>query len=173
VTHLLWYVESARYAFDVLAELAGHELPSLDVPEHEPSAHAPAHRHLVQSLRSAASPGNEDRNYSEWRARCDYRLARHLQQVDAVGADLAGDDRADVARLVGRRAGQGFDAGATLLQYVVEDTGRHDRDLIDLFARRLQRMHMLTGPPGSRVVHHVPLQPLPDRAASRTEGASR
>jgi aminoglycoside phosphotransferase (APT) family kinase protein len=61
VTHLTWYVESGRYACDVLGELLGpfdHEPgadPPVDVDGPAPSRHAPAFDQLVASLRAVAA----------------------------------------------------------------------------------------------------------------------
>jgi hypothetical protein len=164
VTHLMWYVESARYAFDVMAELSDVELPVLAPPPAQQSRHAPAYAHLVRSLRTASevagSAGNE---YERWRARCDYRLARHLQRVDEIG--IIGDaDLDEIAALTGSRPRDIVEADDALVSSIGASGPERDAEFLELLARRMQRLHMSVGPPDSLVARHPPLQPLPDRS---------
>jgi len=55
VSYLAWYVNGARWAFEVIAEMRGYELEPVAVPDARPTRHAPAYRHLVDSLRAAGS----------------------------------------------------------------------------------------------------------------------
>jgi aminoglycoside phosphotransferase (APT) family kinase protein len=190
VTHLTWYVESGRYAIDVMGERAGWPVPDIAVPEGRRTRQAPAHAHLVRSLhraaraetrtnlvrfgidvsRESASVGNGAEpvpvqpadDFAGWRTRCDYRLARHLQRLDEIGDAVDAEDLADVAALLGRRVTDRDDADAALLAFVDAAGPEHDRALFDLSARRLQRWHLTLGPPGSLVVRHPALQPLSD-----------
>jgi aminoglycoside phosphotransferase (APT) family kinase protein len=188
VTHLTWYVDSGRYALDILAERLGVELEQLDVPTPTPTnAHARL-RHLVTTLRTIArhEPKSDLTRYGiavdatvgdapppappvdefvGWRARCAYRLARHLQRVDEIGATLADDDRRDVSRLVGTSIEDDAAAHRALLGAIDASSGERDADLLQLFSKRLQRQHMTLGPADSLVVRHRALQPLPDRTA--------
>jgi aminoglycoside phosphotransferase (APT) family kinase protein len=54
VTHLTWYVESGRYAIDVMGERAGWPVADIAVPEPRRTRQAAAHAHLVRSLHRAA-----------------------------------------------------------------------------------------------------------------------
>jgi aminoglycoside phosphotransferase (APT) family kinase protein len=193
VTHLTWYVESARYAFDILAELLGTELEQVPVPSPRASTRAVAQRHLVRSLHGAARhepgqdlarygvavdpdnhpapppPADSSQPFAGWRARCDYRLARHLQRSDEIGDELDGQDRDDVSRLVGRSLGSSSQAADAALVVMIGDAAADaDIDLLQLFARRMQRRHMLLGPADSLIVRHPRLQPLPDRRSTST-----
>ena len=187
VTHLTWYVDSARYALDILAERLAVDLETVAVPEPAPS---PAHtrlRHLVASLRTLArsEPKSDLTRYGivvdpaiaeqqrtaapvdefiGWQARCAYRLARHLQRVDEIGAAIAADDRDDVARLVGASARDDVPVDDALLAYIATAGPERDVGLLRLFSTRLQRQHMTLGPADSLIVRHRGLQPHPDRA---------
>ena len=166
VTHLVWYIESARYAFDVLAELLGATLdtvPPIDAPT---SPHAAAHAHLVASLHTAARP-RASSGYSpidaalRWRARCDYRLARHLQRVDEIGAVVARAELSDAGSVLGRPAHDQREVDAELVAVVRSEDPARDVELLRYFNRRMQRSSMLLGPPEALLVQHVPMQPLP------------
>lgn len=187
VTHLTWYVDSARYALDILAERLAVELDRVAVPAPAPSSAHTRLRHLVRSLRTlarsepksdltrygiAVDPTIGERRSSSapvdefvgWQARCAYRLARHLQRVDEIGATIAADDRADVAHLTGRAVSDDDAADHALLAFIDAADSDCDVGLLRLFSARLQRQHMTLGPADSLIVRHRPLQPLPDRA---------
>jgi hypothetical protein len=183
VTHLTWYVESGRYALDIMGELLGFPVPEVAVPVARRSRNAPAHEHLVRSLHRAAraeSPTNLIRfgidvgetasgdgprastgsDFDGWRTRCDYRLARHLRRVDEIGVEIERADRDEIADLLETPFADMVEADAALLSFVDSAGPEQDRALFELFARRLQRFTMLLGPPDSLVVRHPPLQPL-------------
>ena len=60
VSHLAWYVNSARWAFEVIAEMCGFAHDPVDVPGPQPSRHAPSYGHPVEALRarSVESPAD-------------------------------------------------------------------------------------------------------------------
>ncbi len=64
VSHLAWYVNSARWAFEVIAEMCGFALEPVDVPGPQASRHAPSYGHLVEALRarSVESPPTTKRS---------------------------------------------------------------------------------------------------------------
>ncbi len=187
VTHQIWYVDSARYALDIMAEAFGVELEAVELPESRPSSHHAAYRHLVRSLRTAArpepksdltrygitvddqvaptaAPAEPADPFAGWRARCDYRLARHLLRVDEIGAEIDQRELDDVDQLLGQKHGDLAKANAALAFFAESAGPERDEDLLRLFARRAQRMHMLLGPADSLIVRHPQLQPLPDQA---------
>ena len=187
VTHLTWYIDSARYALDIMAELFAIDVDTVDVPPPAPSTYHTRLRHLVTTMRtlarsepktdlarygievdptiaertSAAAAADE---FVGWRARCAYRLARHLQRVDEIGSTLDAHNRDDVARLVQQEIGDDAHADEALLAFIDSVGLEHEIDLLRLFATRLQRLHMMLGPADSLIVRHRVLQPLPDRA---------
>ena len=187
VTHLTWYIDSARYALDIMAEVLGVDLPTVAVPAPAPSTYNTRLRHLVTSMRTLArsepktdlarygidvDPSIAERanvagaadEFIGWRARCAYRLARHLQRVDEIGAAVDADNRADVATLVGAALTDDTQADAALLAFIDRDGADNDIALLRLFATRLQRLHMTLGPADSLIVRHRQLQSFADRA---------
>ena len=187
VTHLTWYIDSARYALDIMAEVLGVDLPTVAVPAPAPSTYNTRLRHLVTSMRTLArsepktdlarygidvDPSIAERanvasaadEFIGWRARCAYRLARHLQRVDEIGAAVDADNRADVATLVGSALTDDTQADAALLAFIDRDGADNDIALLRLFATRLQRLHMTLGPTDSLIVRHRQLQSFADRA---------
>ena len=166
VTHIVWYIESARYALDVLAELHALSLDVVTGVRGSPSAHGVTHAHLVSGLHAASRARGPVENdpvdvLRRWRARCDYRLARHLQRVDEIGVLVAQAELDDIATVVGRHFADLAAADAALVAVVrSEDTAR-DVELIQYFNRRMQRASMLLGPPEALLAQHVPLQQLP------------
>jgi aminoglycoside phosphotransferase (APT) family kinase protein len=164
VTHLVWYVESARIACDIVAEWYGIALEEVDPVEAAAGPSAPAHRHLVDSLQRAVravSGDDEVAAYARWRARCDYRLARHLQRVDEIGAAVAALDLAETDAFLGTTHASLADADEALVTVIGRDDPSRDVALLRLLERRLQRRTMLLGPAGSLVATHVRPQPLP------------
>jgi aminoglycoside phosphotransferase (APT) family kinase protein len=191
VTHLTWYVESGRYACDVLRELLGTEAP-VDEPTVDrsaPSRHAPAFDQLVASLRAVAA--NESRE-----SLVRYGIAPSGEATAGSGATAeaaVGDGVPDfdawrrrcdyrLARYLRRVHDDGAavddrdrdDTGAVLgrtfddlaaADAALVDAARagtlDDRAAVGLVERRLRRLHALLGPPGSLVVRHPPLQRLP------------
>jgi hypothetical protein len=184
VTHLIWYVDSARYALDIMAEAYDVELVPVEIPEPRPSFRHAAYDHLVRSLRTVARPEPKSDltrygisvqdnapaavetadQFAGWRARCDYRLARHLLRVEEIGDGIDQQDLDDVDGLLGHEHGDLAQANAALAFFAESSGPDRDVDLLRLFARRAERLHMLLGPADSLIVRHPRLQPLPDRA---------
>jgi hypothetical protein len=187
VTHLTWYIDSARYALDIMAEVLAVELDAVAAPAATPSTYHTRLRHLVTSMRTLArsepktdlarygivvDPTIAERTTASsaadefvgWRARCAYRLARHLQRVDEIGASVDADNRDDIASLTQRELADDAQADDALLAFIDGAEAAHDIELLQLFARRLQRLHMTLGPADSLIVRHRPLQTLTDHA---------
>lgn len=179
VTHIVWYVESARYALDVLAELLGEPLETIAPVDVAPRENAVAHAHLVRSLHAATRPraGVDPRDPGEvmrrWQARCDYRLARHLARVDEAGAAITRAELADAAEVVGRVVRDRADADDALVALVAREDPALERTLLHYCNRRMQRASALLGPPDAQLVQHVPLQPLPDAVPGNGGGTAR
>ncbi|CAB4725277.1 MAG: phosphotransferase [Actinobacteria bacterium] len=164
VTHIVWFVESARYALDVLAEIHEIALEVIDVIEAPTSPHAAAHAHLVAALHAAARARPDasaaDDVERRWRARCAYRLARHLQRVDEIGGLVDAAEIADGATLVGALCADRVALDAALVERIAREDPADDLALIGYLNRRMQRSSMLLGPPDALLVKHVPIQPL-------------
>jgi hypothetical protein len=156
MTYMQWCSESNLYAIEALAGFVGIELETVDLPDPSPSPAAVAHRHLVDSLR--AIEGNDER--SAYQLRTAFRLARHLQRVDEIGAALREDDLDDVAAVIGPRPSSWAESERELERFVIGADPRSDATLIRLFHRRLERQRALLGPAGSAMARHNPLQPI-------------
>jgi aminoglycoside phosphotransferase (APT) family kinase protein len=156
MTYMQWCSESNLYAIEALAGFVGIELESVDLPDPSPSPAAVAHRHLVNSLR--AMEGSDER--SAYQLRTAFRLARHLQRVDEIGAALTQQDLDDVATVIGPRPSSWAESERELERFVIGADPRSDATLIRLFHRRLERQRALLGPAGSAMARHNPLQPI-------------
>jgi aminoglycoside phosphotransferase (APT) family kinase protein len=163
VSYLAWYVNGARWAFEVIAEMRGYELEPVAVPDARPTRHAPAYRHLVDSLRAAGSAGFLD----------DYervglgRVASHLRRVDEIGTALDAADLDDLAAVLGHRPDPA-EADAELVEFVARAGPEHEEALVRLLDARAQRMHFSMASPQSLMLRHPRLRSLrPDRATAR------
>jgi hypothetical protein len=163
LSYLAWYVNGARWAFEVIAEMRGYELDPVAIPEARHSRHAPAYRHLVESLRAAGTAGFLD----------DYervglgRIATHLRRVDEIGPALDAGDLDDLAAVVGHRPDPA-DADAALVDFVARAGPDDEESLVRLLDARAQRMHLSMASPQSLMLRHPPLRSLrPDRASAR------
>lgn len=154
--NLHWCIETNLMALEAIAVQAGVELGPLDeIEQLERSAAAesgyrPAHRHLARSLEALPS---EDA-VSRYELRKSVRLARHLERVDEIGAQVVAADLADLAPLLRYRPSSWAEGEAELERFVLADDGAHDPHLIELFHRRLHRARILNGPAGSWITRH-------------------
>jgi hypothetical protein len=96
--------------------------------------------------------------YERHQLRIAFRLARHLQRYDEIGDDLTAADLDDLRQLLGHRPTTWQEGDAALERYVLADGGAHDVELLQLFHRRFLRYKMLTGPAGSAMATHHPIQ---------------
>jgi aminoglycoside phosphotransferase (APT) family kinase protein len=156
MTYMQWCSESNLYAVEALADMLGVPLDDPDLPPLEVSAVTGAHRHLVRSLRGMAGADEQ----SAYRLRIAFRLARHLERYNEIGAAVTRDDLDDLGPLLGHRPSRWEDAEAELEAFVRGADPDHDRPLVRLFHRRLQRRRMLLGPSTSAMARHLPLQPI-------------
>ena len=156
MTYAQWVSETNLHAVETLAEYLGVELEDVDVPEATRSPVAAAHEHLSRSLRSI----RVDDPYAAYQVRIAFRLARHLERYDQIGAEVMELDRADVAAIVGTKSVDWDDCEAQLEAFVLADDGTHDVHLVQLFNRRWRRYKALMGPPGSAMAAHHLMQPL-------------
>jgi aminoglycoside phosphotransferase (APT) family kinase protein len=154
MTNLQWCNETNRFALEAIAEYLDIDLPEVEAPEPEVTAVAAPFEHMVQSL-TRISAGDE---YAQHQIRSMFRLARHLQRWDQVGRAIVEADLDDMASLLGERPKTWQEGEAALEAFVLEDDGKHDMELIQLFNRRLQRAQTLNGPPGSAMARHNPIQ---------------
>jgi aminoglycoside phosphotransferase (APT) family kinase protein len=161
-TNMQWCNETNLYATEAIAEYLDVELPTAEVPEPIGSRAALAHEHLVRELLTM----EPDDAFVRYVLRGAFRLARHLQRFDEIGAAVVDADLDDLHPVLGHRP-TSWSAGETELERFVladRDDGHHDETLLALFHRRNLRAQMLNGPAGSAMARHNPLQPFARRA---------
>lgn len=156
MTNLHWCSETNLHAIEALAERLGIELEAPELPDAAPSRAAVAHRQLIGMLRNTVV----DDDYTRYRLRVAFRLARYLQRESEIGAAIENADLDDLVPLLGYRPRNWQDGDAALEQFVLDDDGRHDEELCRLFYRRLLRHKATLGPPGSAMVAHHVCQPF-------------
>lgn len=158
VSHLAWWVNSARWAFEVIAEIKGFELETLPLPTAVPSPRTPLHNRLFGGLRRLPVDARHD-----YERRCLQQLARHLRCLDDLWPQLEAENVADVGALIGR----GVDAAgidAALLAFIETAGPELDEAIIRTLDRMVQRSHMTMAPAGSLMLRHPKLRSLrPDR----------
>ena len=154
--NLRWCSETDLFATEALAEILGIELPAVEVPVSQPSPAARSHEHLVRSLRQFKT----DDDYLNHQVHVAFRLARHLQRHDEIGAALASADLDDLQSLLGKRPANWHEGEEELERFVLADAqvGTYDRALVPLFYRRNRRAQLLLGPEGSAMTRHFPAQ---------------
>jgi aminoglycoside phosphotransferase (APT) family kinase protein len=156
MTYAQWVSETNLHAIETMAEYLGLGLEPVEIPAPVASPVSAGHEHLSRSLRSV--PVSDP--YAAYRIRIAFRLARHLERFDQIGAAIADADREDLSLLAGRAPRSWNDCEAALEQFVLADEGRHDAELVVLFNRRWRRYKALMGPAGSAMAEHHQLQPL-------------
>jgi aminoglycoside phosphotransferase (APT) family kinase protein len=167
MSHYGWYVNSARWAFEDIAEHMGIELAPVDVPVASQTRHGATFDHLLAGL---GNRGPQLQIADHERAKL-FRVARHLRLVDQIGEELQQADLDDAAALLGARPAAS-ELDVRLVEFIATDDGAHDGELVRLLDRRVQRLHLLLGPPGSMMLRHPRLRSVNAAHASRTVGAA-
>lgn len=154
MTNLQWCNETNLFAVEAIADAIGVDLPPVELPfAHSTPATVP-HAHLVQLIRHLDVADE----FAEYQQRTAFRLARHLARFDEIGPACVEADLDDLQPLLGHRPRTWEEGDAELEQFVLDDAGRHDEELVLLFNRRLWRAHQLMGPAGSAMTKHLPIQ---------------
>jgi aminoglycoside phosphotransferase (APT) family kinase protein len=156
MTNLQWCSETNLHATEAFAEMLGYDLPTVDIPDAVHTNASVGHHHLVRTLRELQT----DDDYTRYRIRGAFRLARHLQRHDEIGAAVLEANLDDLTPLLGHRPRTEFDADTALENYVATDDGQHDEQLVQLFHRRHTRLRATTGPAGSAMAEHHVVQPF-------------
>jgi hypothetical protein len=155
MSHYGWYVNGARWAFESIASMTDVELTPVDSPVQRSSSHSPAFEHLVQRLSNKGpelSAGRHEQAVA-------FRVARHLQRIDAVFRSVEQDDLDDAAEHLGHRV-EPDDLDAALVRAVRDARPDDEPALLRLFDRRVQRMHQTLGPEGSMMLRHPRLRSI-------------
>ena len=157
MTYAHWVSETNLHTIETMAEYLEVELDDVQIPEPASSPVSAPHRHLSRSLGSI----EVDDPFVKYQVRIAFRLARHLQRFDEIGAEVVDQDRADLSALTGHRAPEDWEeCEAELERFVLADDGSHDRKLVRLFDRRWRRYKALMGPVGSAMAAHHTMQPF-------------
>ena len=160
MTNMQWCAETNIYAMEALAEILGLELTKPAMPDARISTGSVGHDHLVRWLRN-----NEAHDeYTQHQFRIFFRLARHLQRTDEIGAAVDEANLDDLEPLLGFRPATWQEGDAALERFVQEDDGSADEALVHLFHARTWRYLMLCGPEGSAIARH---NPIPDFRVDR------
>lgn len=154
--NLRWCSETDLFAIEALADILDVELPEIELPGPKPSLVAGRHAHLQRVLRELHTGDG----WHDHQLQLAFRLARHLQRHDEIGAELLAADLDEIGALLGERPVDWPQAEAALERFVLADTatGRHDRELLPLFYRMNRRAQLLLGPEGSAMTRHFPAQ---------------
>jgi hypothetical protein len=141
---------------ETMAEYLGVELDDVPIPERTTTPVSGPHEHLSRSLQSI----KVDDPYVKYQVRIAFRLARHLERFDQIGAEVMEQDRADVGAITGKAPGGWDECEAELERFVLADNGAHDAEIVVLFNRRWRRYKALMGPAGSAMTTHHTMQPF-------------
>lgn len=156
MVNLQWTNETTRFALEAIAEAERIDLPEIALPEAEDMPTAVPFAHLARLLGRVSV----DDPMLQLELRGAFRLARHLARWDEIGRAIVESNLDDIEALTGTRPANGREGDAALEAFVVSDEGRHDRELVALFNRRLQRAQALNGPAGSAIARHNRIQPI-------------
>jgi aminoglycoside phosphotransferase (APT) family kinase protein len=163
LSYLAWYVNGARWAFEVIADIGGYELEPVTIPPPVPTQHAPAYQHLVQELRTSDSQ-LADPDYHRVALG---KLANHLRRVDEVGPSLLAADLDDLARVLGYRPDP-EEADEALAEVVLNAEPAQEEALVRLLDARAQRAQLTLASPRALIVRHPKLRSLrPGRSQHR------
>jgi aminoglycoside phosphotransferase (APT) family kinase protein len=97
MSYMAWYVNSGRWACEVLTEILSLQPEPVEPLTPRRSSHGPAYAHLMEGLR-VDGPVSDGTDY---RTLGLYRLARHLLRVEELGAAVDAANADDLARLLG------------------------------------------------------------------------
>ncbi|HVV31407.1 MAG TPA: phosphotransferase [Mycobacteriales bacterium] len=154
VSHMAWYVNSARWAFELIADIAGFALEPVNPPTRRRTGHQPAFDHLADGTRRLVQASSGDYELSSL-----HRLARHLVRVQESGADVAAANLDDLATVLAARPAPD-QADTALLAFIDAAGPEHDQELVRLLDRRMQRAHLLMASEGSLMLRHPRLRSL-------------
>jgi Phosphotransferase enzyme family len=167
MSHMAWYVNSARWAFEVMADILGIELASVDPPAARPSRHRAAFQHLANGTRRPVG-----RDEADYQRATLHRVARHVLRIDEVGREIEEADVDDLGALLGLRP-RPEKADEDLLGFIAEAGPEQDEALVRLLDRRVQRQHLLMAPEGSLMLRHPRLRSLRPGTINATRDEDR
>ncbi len=143
--HAEWYAQDVCYkraTAEALAEAIGIAPEPLRLPEAHASERAPIFALLEENLREEHKPAAAD-DHTRYRLDLALRLATHLRNADAFGAELAAQEREDLAALLGEAPSALADGDAALQRFIAADAGAADARLVAYLWRRAVREEAL------------------------------
>jgi hypothetical protein len=167
VSHVAWYVNSARWAFEEIADIVGFSLDTIDEPPAAASRAQPSFEHMVDVLKLRSTEQPDD-----YEALSMYRHARHLRRIHELGGAMQAADIADVQELVGEVV-TADNMETKLLDFIDGADEQHDQAIVELLDRRVQRQHLLLAPAGSLMLRHPRLRSLRPGREDRLDDAQR
>lgn len=152
MTNLQWCSETNLHTVEALAERLGIVLEEPPPADPQPSPTDVAQHQLIRLLRTIET----DDDYVRYQLRSAFRLARYVRRAAEIGNQITEWDLDDLEPLLGHRPRTWQEGDAELEEFVLQDDGKHDEELIRLFYRRFMRQKTTLGPPGSAMAaHHV------------------
>ena len=147
--YLGWDIVYGRICLEAIARFSGIALREPELPEPEPSRHAPGFEQLLTTLASAKQSYEVD---------TATRIAQWARELDARGAGIEQEDAEEVARLTGQRA-SGLDADRALEAFVLGAGAERDEEILQLLYRRTKRQQALMQP-ALRELEHAKLNAI-------------
>jgi aminoglycoside phosphotransferase (APT) family kinase protein len=143
--HAEWYAQDVCYkraTAEALAEAVGIAPEPPRLPSARATERASVFALLEENLRDEHKPAAAD-DHARYRIDLALRLAIHLRNADAFGAELAAEERADLAALLGVATHALADGDDALLGFIAADAGAADARLVAYLYRRAVREEAL------------------------------
>jgi hypothetical protein len=142
VQYLGWYWVWSRACVEVIADGAGIELPSPVIPEPIATPYGSGHELLVDKLASLRSEAD---GFLAYELDTAWRNAFYLRRVESMWPEMAGDEAAEIDKMLGRVT-KPLHREAEFESFVVEHGAKHEEELLQFFQKRCLRQEALMGP---------------------------
>jgi aminoglycoside phosphotransferase (APT) family kinase protein len=143
--HAEWYAQDVCYkraTAEALCEAIGAPAKPPELPPAHETARAPIFALLEENLRDEHKPAAPN-DYGRYRLDLAQRLATHLRNADAFGAELEAEELRELAALLGAKPRTLAEADAALCELITRDEGARDRELAAYLYRRAVREEAL------------------------------
>lgn len=142
VQFLTWYLVYSRTPLELIAHREGYALELPEMPVETLSPVSIPHDSLQEKF-EAFKTNDEFQAYEADSLR---RLALYLRQSDRFGPDLLSKDLDDVQKLLGHRPASWQERDTALSEFVAENQGERDEEIVRYLVRRLQREEAVLAP---------------------------
>jgi hypothetical protein len=142
IQYLGWYWVWSRACIEVMADMAGVDLPRPSIPEPARSGYAPAHDWLVDKLGTLRSNASD---FLRYELDTTWRTAVYLQRVESMGAEMDAQEAAEIDALLGRKT-RPLNREAELEAFAIEHGAAKEAELLQLFQKRCLRQEALYAP---------------------------